>query len=208
MFDFEKTRLWRGSLGRTTTRHTHRKERERLRAAFFSFRKNAALLAGEIPRDFDFLSVHDITHLDALWEMADLVTAKNELLSPLEAFVLGGAFLIHDLGMGLAAYPDGFDGVRQRSEFRDLITVLLTAKLGRRPSVEELQHPDGAITNEAKFSLLETYTPRVQKNSCSQVGRTRRLAGATTFWTILNCATAWVQQLAGLLIATGGLSLS
>jgi hypothetical protein len=35
MFDFEKTRLWRESLGRTTTRHTHRKERERLRAALF-----------------------------------------------------------------------------------------------------------------------------------------------------------------------------
>jgi hypothetical protein len=154
MFDFEKTRLWRESLGRTTTRHTHRKERDRLRAAFFSFRENAALLAGEIPRDFDFLTVHDITHLDALWEMADLVTAKNEILSPLEAFVLGGAFLIHDLGMGLAAYPDGFDGLRQRAEFRDLITVLLTAKLGRRPSVEELQHPDEAITNEAKFSFI------------------------------------------------------
>ena len=77
MFDFEKTRLWRESLGRTTTRHTHRKERERLRAACFSFRKNAALLAGEIPRDFDFLTVHDITHLDAPWEMADLMTAKE-----------------------------------------------------------------------------------------------------------------------------------
>jgi hypothetical protein len=105
---------------------------------------------------------------------------------------LGGAFLIHDLGMGLAAYADGFDGVRQRPEFRDLVTVLLTAKLERRPSVEELQHPDEAITNEAKFSFikLETYTSRVQKNSCSQVGRTRRLAGATTFWMIPNCATA------------------
>lgn len=67
---------------------------------------------------------------------------------------MGGAFLIHDLGMGLAAYPDGFDGVRQRPEFRDLVTVLLTAKLERRPSVEELQHPDEAITNEAKFSFI------------------------------------------------------
>ena len=84
MFDFEKTRLWSESLGRTTTRHTHRKDRERLRAAFSSFRKNAALLAGEIPRDFDFLTVHDITHLDALWEMADLAMAKDERLSTAE----------------------------------------------------------------------------------------------------------------------------
>lgn len=156
MFDFEKTRLWRASLGRPTRRDTHRKERERLRAAFFSFRRNAALLAGEIPRDFDFLTVHDITHLDALWEMADLVTANDDRLSSFEAFVLGGAFLIHDLGMGLAAYPDGFDGVRQRPEFKDLVTVLLTARLGRGPSIEELERPDEAIINEAKFSFIRS----------------------------------------------------
>src|ERR1700730_15003180 len=46
MFNFEKRRLWRASLGRPTQRDTHRKERERLRAAFFSFRRNAAAIAG------------------------------------------------------------------------------------------------------------------------------------------------------------------
>jgi hypothetical protein len=79
---------------------------------------------------------------------------KTNAFLPLRLSSLGGAFLIHDLGMGLAAYPDGFDGVRQRPEFRDLVTVLLTAKLERRPSVEELQHPDEAITNEAMFSFI------------------------------------------------------
>src|ERR1700730_71196 len=46
MFNFEKRRLWRAALGRPTQRDTHRKERERLRAAFFSFRRNAAAIAG------------------------------------------------------------------------------------------------------------------------------------------------------------------
>ncbi len=154
MFNFEKTRLWRESLGRSTRRDTHRQERERLRAAFFSFRKNAALLAGEIPRDFDSLTVHDITHRDALWEMADLVTAKDERLSPLEAFVLGGAFLVHDLGMGVAAYPEGFGHLRERPEFEDLVAVLLTARLGRSPSLQELKNPDQTIINEAKFIFI------------------------------------------------------
>lgn len=155
MFDFEKTRLWRESLGRPT-HGPLRRERERLKAAFLSLRKNAALLAGEIPRDFDFLTVHDITHLDALWEMADLVTPKDERLSPVEGFVLGGAFLIHDLGMGLAAYPEGFDTLRLRPEFKDIVTVLLTAKLGRRPSAEELDRPDETVTNEAKFTFIRS----------------------------------------------------
>lgn len=153
MFDFEKTRLWKESLGALNQGAT-RKERERLRTAFFSFRNNAALLAAEIPRDFDFLTVHDITHLDALWQMADLVSPKDERLSPLEAFVLGGAFLIHDLGMGLAAYPEGFDSIRQRDEFRDLVAVLLSGKLGRRPSAQELDRPPEALINDAKFGFI------------------------------------------------------
>jgi hypothetical protein len=154
MLDFEKARLWKESLGRHSGGDVYREERERLRAGFFSFRKNAELLAAEIPRDFDFLTVHDITHLDALWEMADLVTAKDERLSPLEAFVLGGAFLVHDLGMGVAAYPHGFGELQQRPEFKDLVTVLLTARLGRRPSLQELKAPNKGIIDEAKFRFI------------------------------------------------------
>jgi len=154
MFDFEKTRLWKRSLGRQSGGDAHRRERERLRSTFFSFRENARLLAAEIPRDFDFLTVHDITHIDSLWEMADLVTREDERLSPLEAFVLGGAFLVHDLGMGLAAYPDGFDELRQRPEFRDIVVALLAARLGRHPSPQELEKPDDAVIEDAKFSFI------------------------------------------------------
>jgi len=154
MFDFERTRLWRSSLGRQRGGDAHRGERERLRSAFFSFRENARLLAAEIPRDFDFLTVHDITHIDSLWEMADLVTSEDERLSPLEAFVLGGAFLVHDLGMGLAAYPDGFDELRQRPEFKDIVVALLAGRLGRHPSPQELETPDDAVIKDAKFSFI------------------------------------------------------
>ncbi len=154
MFDFEKTRLWKQSLG--SQRGPHRRERERLRTAFFSFRENARLLAAEIPRDFAFLTVHDITHLDALWEMADLISPDDDLLSPIEAFVLGGSFLIHDLGMGLAAYPNGFDDLRKRPEFRDTLAALLAAKLGRQPSGSELESPDEAVLADAKFNFIRS----------------------------------------------------
>jgi hypothetical protein len=64
-------------------------------------------LAAEIHRDLPEFTVHDITHLDALWEIADIVAGEQFSLTPPEAFVLGGAFLLHDLGMSLAAYPQG-----------------------------------------------------------------------------------------------------
>jgi len=51
------------------------------------------MLAGDIHRDLPDLTVHDITHLDALWEMADLVAGPDYPLNPLEAFALGAVFL-------------------------------------------------------------------------------------------------------------------
>src|SRR5438132_11601064 len=154
MADLEKTRHWKTSLSRQRGKHPHEKERERLRTAYFSFRENARLLAAEIPRDFAFLTVHDITHLDTLWEMADLITTNDDVLSPLEAFVLGGAFLIHDLGMGLAAYPEGFGELKKLPDFKDVVAALLTSRLGRQPSREEMENPDHHTVEHAKFVFI------------------------------------------------------
>lgn len=152
MSDFEKTRLWKRSLG--SRRAPYARQKERLRTAFFSFRENSRLLAAEIPRDFAFLTVHDITHIDSLWEMADLVMPESEVLSPIEAFVLGGAFLIHDLGMGVAAYPNGWDELAKRTQFRDIVAALLAARLGRPPSRSELDSPGESVLQDAKFSFI------------------------------------------------------
>src|SRR4051794_35466859 len=81
--------------------------RERLRSSYLAFKERAEQLAAEIARSFEDLTVHDESHLDALWEMSDLATEDEQHLSPLEAFVLGGAILIHDLGLAVASYPAG-----------------------------------------------------------------------------------------------------
>jgi len=106
MGDFRATHLWKATLG-PQKRDQHAAPRERLRNALEKFRERAAVLAGEIPQDVCDLTVHDITHIDALWETADVIAGTELSFTPTEAFVLGGAFLIHDLGMGLAAYPGG-----------------------------------------------------------------------------------------------------
>jgi hypothetical protein len=70
-------------------------------------RDRAAQLVAEIPQNLRDYTVHDITHLDALWETASLVAGSDYSLNPLEGFVLGGAILLHDAGMALVAYPLG-----------------------------------------------------------------------------------------------------
>jgi hypothetical protein len=50
---------------------------------------------------------HSIVHIDALWDTASIICGESFSINPAEAFVLGGAFLLHDLGMGLAAFPGG-----------------------------------------------------------------------------------------------------
>ena len=96
-------------------------QREILRQAFLSFRNRTAQLVGEIGGLLPALTVHDITHLDALWRVADEIAGPDYPLNPAEAFVLGGSFLLHDAAHVLAAYEDGLVEVKRSVEWKDLI---------------------------------------------------------------------------------------
>lgn len=119
----------------------HAEPRERLRSALFKLRERAEVLAGEIQRDLPDFTVHDITHLDALWEMADLIAGPEYPVNPMEAFALGAVFLIHDLGLGLAAYPGGVDELKRGLGWQDALSTHLRKHLGRIPTSEELASP-------------------------------------------------------------------
>ncbi|MEZ8639763.1 ATP-binding protein [Vibrio splendidus] len=124
MSSFENTHLWQSTLAKQLAPDLHEKEREFLRSNYESFREKAGVLAAEINRDLPDYTVHDLTHLDALWEMASIISGKDYPLNPAEAFVLGGAFLIHDLGMGLAAYPDGINDLKNSPLWDDTFASL------------------------------------------------------------------------------------
>ena len=64
--------------------------RSKLRQAFVNFRERASTLAAEIPQALRDLTVHDQTHTDALWQLADMIIGNNYPITPTEAFVLGG----------------------------------------------------------------------------------------------------------------------
>lgn len=96
-------------------------QREILRQAFLEFRQNVALLVSEIGGLLPDLTVHDISHLDALWRVADQIAGADYPMNPAEAFVLGGAILLHDSAHVLAAYENRLDGLKATPEWKDLV---------------------------------------------------------------------------------------
>ena len=56
--------------------------------------------------------------------MTDIFLPTDYFLSPIGCFVLGGAFILHDLGMVFAAYPEGKGGIQKQNIWRDTVANL------------------------------------------------------------------------------------
>ena len=115
----EKTRLWSNSLGLIDTDPVIKSKKQRLQTVLQRFREHVGVLTTKIAAEFPQLTIHDVTHLDALWETADLIAGDDYPLNPMEAFVLGGAILLHDAANCFEAYEGGQDGVRGTMAWKD-----------------------------------------------------------------------------------------
>ena len=146
MNSFMTTPLWLSTLSPDARPGSQSAERERLRASYLSTRSNAAVLLAEFPLSVPNFTVHDISHVDALWETASLVCGDEATLTPAEAYVLGCAVILHDASMGLAAYGSVPEEVLGERGWRDLISVALARDLGRWPDESELLDPPEHIT--------------------------------------------------------------
>lgn len=169
---YERTTLWSATLAPQPEPDPDATERSRLRHAFERFRERAGVLAGEIPQDLRDFTVHDLTHIDALWEAASLIAGPAFPLTPAEAFVLGGAFLVHDLGLSLAAYAGGMQEVRKHQLWKDTLASLAredgntaVASGGRFPTTEHERLATAAALRQlhaerAEGLALTTWTDR------------------------------------------------
>lgn len=124
----EKTRLWANSLG--STAQENKEKREQLRSVLLKFRGHIATLTARIAAEFPELTIHDVTHLDALWETADLITGPDYPLNPMEAFVLGGSILLHDAAHCFEAFQGGKQAVRNTVAWKDAFA----AEQGKNPN--------------------------------------------------------------------------
>ena len=120
--EFTNTKTWQHTLAPQGDEFDS--HRERLKQAYFNFRRHVGQLIQTIPADILGLTIHDLTHLDALWSMSDLLTNGDYDLNPAEAFVFGGSILLHDSAMTVCAYKGGADEVRNTPEYSDALAQL------------------------------------------------------------------------------------
>jgi hypothetical protein len=148
MDPFRNTALWQVTL-EARPGDPDIEARGRLRESFLDLRHRAASLVTRIAADIRDLTVHDITHLDALWETATLIAGDRFALSPAEAYVLGGAILLHDAAMSLAAFPGGLSDLTGTEEWRDTVALILRSEGNEPLSTDMIDHPSRDVVAEA-----------------------------------------------------------
>ena len=108
-------------------------------------RTNAEGLTSRIAGSLPGLTIHDISHLDALWDVASIVAGRDFPLNPLEAYIFGAAVLLHDAGLCFEAYTGGREALRSTLQWRDAYGRLASTHIEERD-----------IEREADFEALRT----------------------------------------------------
>jgi hypothetical protein len=156
----ENSTLWNRTLAPRKKGDQFGPARERLRTALANMRLYAADLVKLIPNDCRGLTIHDVTHLDALWEMADLIGGDEFELNPAEAFVFGAAVLIHDAGTSIASYPNGLDQIKTTTEWSDTVASVLRRKNAEEITPTDLSNPPAELYDEIVFHVLRALHAR------------------------------------------------
>jgi len=113
---YTETSLWKVSLANKNDASDNL--REQLRDAFEKAHSNITFILDKIRTDFPSLTVHDITHVDGLWQVGSVIAGEEYKLNPLEGFVLGCAFLMHDAVLSYDA-AGGQAALRATTEWKD-----------------------------------------------------------------------------------------
>ncbi|NVN44651.1 ATP-binding protein [Asaia siamensis] len=167
---YVETALWKSAFVERRT-DSSAEEQARFADCYRSMRERAKALASKIARDLPHMTVHDVTHLDALWEMGSLAAGGSMQLNPAEAFVFGGAILLHDAAMTLAAFPGGMAELREQREWKDF-HARYTASLPPGGALSD-SDPEARATSDAlrilhakqaeKLPLISWQGPRGEK---------------------------------------------
>lgn len=111
--NFNDTSLWKNTLGIQGDHSI-----DRLRISYLSMREHTKGLLDEVRRDFPNLTDHSVEHVDNLWRIGSLITGDGYPINPLEGFILGCAFLVHDSVLSYKAFG-GKDALRDTIEWKD-----------------------------------------------------------------------------------------
>lgn len=117
MEHYQTTRLWKNAFD--PQQDGLDPQRNQLVEAYKRFRERVGKLLQLIHSELPSLTVHDITHVDKLWDVASEIAGPDYPINPAEAFVLGGAFLLHDAAHCRAAFPNGLDELKATTDWKD-----------------------------------------------------------------------------------------
>ncbi len=88
--------------------------------AIAGIRKVASTLGAKIADAMPEYTDHSVEHMDSLWRISGQVLSEVELdmFSDSEAFVLGAAFYLHDLGMASTVTAAGKEEIRATEQYK------------------------------------------------------------------------------------------
>jgi hypothetical protein len=153
--DYRVTTLWTTAFGDAGLQNADQKTaRDDLLAAFRKLDERVAPLLAKVDESCRELTIHDISHVHQLWSVASEICGPSFPLNPLEGFVLGVAFLIHDSGLTAAAYPGGLSALRKTNYYRDRVAALLRTSGADAPDEGLLENPSEEIAQRALFDTL------------------------------------------------------
>ncbi|HEY4785801.1 MAG TPA: hypothetical protein VIH57_07120, partial [Bacteroidales bacterium] len=145
-----KSSIWLKSLDeKSQYSQDFKDEVEILRSSFKEVRKKANIISNFICQSQPGLTLHDTSHLDALWETANIIAGNDLNLNPIEAYIFGCSVLFHDLGMALILWDEDLEKIKLSPEYRDLIFRLYKHELKRNPTPDELVNVPQTIEDTA-----------------------------------------------------------
>src|SRR6266404_3277693 len=161
--DFRQTWLWQHVFVNPRLDATL-DEQEFFREQYLLMREKVGYLVAQIAADLPGMTVHDLTHLDALWDTASLVAEGAVTVSPPEGFVLGASILLHDSAMTVAAYPGGLPEIQQTVQWKDAVARWLESeqRIGREIQV-------AALPNEVVQNVLPDVLRRLHAQQAARL---------------------------------------
>lgn len=164
MDEYKRTDLWQKAFSHQND------DNDKLAAAYERSRENATILLDKIRTDFPKLTVHDISHVDDLWQVASTITGKGYDINPLEGFVLGCAFLMHDAVLSYEAFG-GVGALRNTPQWKDYLKAVQQENVMTQ---EEQQ-------NEADFRTIRLLHAKAIKDKELHLQRFKKNDGATFY---------------------------
>jgi hypothetical protein len=153
-----RTTLWKSAFADSRS-DSSPEEQAFFRSHLEDMQERVRPLVARIATDIPEFTVHDETHLDALWEIASLIGSPNVTLNPPEAFVFGAAVLLHDAGMTLAAFPGGLAELKGTTAWADALAL----------QVAQEQHSPSPPSPELEKELIATVLRRMHAEKAEEL---------------------------------------